>query len=49
MYVRSQKYGEFGHWLSDVSTLEVKNFDTFSLHMQYFELQTKNFNETPKC
>ena len=22
---------------------------THSLHMQYFQLQTKNFNETPKC
>ena len=28
MYVRSQKYEYFGHWLSDLSTLEVKNFDT---------------------
>ena len=28
MYVRSQKLGYFGHWLSDVNTLEMKNFDT---------------------
>ena len=46
MYVRSQKFGYFGHWLSDVNTLEMKNFDTHlvSFHMQYFQLQTKNFN-----
>ena len=49
MYVRSQKFGYFGHWLSDVNTLEMKNFDTFSLHMQDFQLQAKNFNKTPKC
>ena len=28
MYVRSQKFGYFGHWLSDVNTLQMKNFDT---------------------
>ena len=28
MYVRSQKFGYFGHWLSDVNTFEIKNFDT---------------------
>ena len=28
MYVHSQKFGYFGHWLSDVNTLEMKNFDT---------------------
>ena len=28
MYVRSQKFGYFGHWLSDVNTIEMKNFDT---------------------
>ena len=27
-YVRSQKFGYFGHWLSDKNTLEVKNFNT---------------------
>ena len=28
MYVRSQKFGYFEHWLSDVNTLEMKHFDT---------------------
>ena len=28
MYVRSPKYGIFGHWLSEVNTLEMKNFHT---------------------
>ena len=28
MYVRSQKFEYFGHWLSDVNTLQIKNFDT---------------------
>ena len=28
MYVRSQKFGYFGHWLSDVNALKMKNFDT---------------------
>ena len=28
MYVRSQKFGYLGHWLSDISTLQMKNFDT---------------------
>ena len=28
MYIRSQKFGNFRHWLSDVSTFEMKNFDT---------------------
>ena len=26
--VRSQEFGYFGHWLSDVNKLEMKNFDT---------------------
>ena len=42
------EFGYFGHWLSYKNTLEVKNFDTQS-HMQYFQSQTKTFNETPKC
>ena len=50
MYVRRQKYGYFGHCLSDVSTLEMKNFD---IHLVFIcntvQLQTKNFKETPKC
>ena len=28
MYVRSQEFGYFGHWLSNVNTLEMKTFDT---------------------
>ena len=28
MYVTSPKYGIFGHWLSEVNTLETKNFHT---------------------
>ena len=28
MYVNSQKFGYFGHWLSDVNTLEMKIFGT---------------------
>ena len=28
MYVRSQKFVYFGHWLSDVNTHEKKTFDT---------------------
>ena len=28
MYVRSQKFGYFGHWLSDANALETKSFDT---------------------
>ena len=35
MYVRSQKFGYIGHWSSDVNTLEMKNFNTFILHMNY--------------
>ena len=51
MYVNSQIYGYFGHWLSDVNTLEMKIFGTHLVFLlqQYFRLQTKNFNETPKC
>ena len=50
MSVHSQKFGYFGHWLSDVNTLEMKNFDTHLVFiLYYFQLQTKNFNETPKC
>ena len=42
MYVRSQKLGYFGHWLSDVNTLQMKNFDT---HL-FFICNT--FNYKPK-
>ena len=31
LYVHSQKFGYFRHWLSDKNTLEVKNFDTQSV------------------
>ena len=31
MYARSQKFGYFEHWLSDVNTVEMKNFDTLSV------------------
>ena len=42
MYVRSQKFGYFGHWLSDKNTLEVKNFDT---HLVFI---CKTLNYKPK-
>ena len=42
MYVRSQKFGYFGHWLSDVNTPEMKNFDT---HLVFI---CKTFNSEPK-
>ena len=28
MYLSSPIYGIFGHWLSEVNTLEIKKFDT---------------------
>ena len=42
MYVRSQKFGYFGHWLSHVNTLEMKNFDT---HLAFIR---NTFNYKPK-
>ena len=42
MYVRSQKLEYFGHWLSDVKTLEMKNFDT---HLVFI---CNTFNYKPK-
>ena len=42
MYVRSQKFGYIGHWLSDKNILEVKNFDT---HLVFI---CKTFNYKPK-
>ena len=42
MYVRSQKFRYIGHWLSDVNTLEMKNFDTYSVFIG------KTFNSEPK-
>ena len=40
--VRSQKFGYFGHWLSDVNTIEMKNFDT---HLVFIR---NTFNYKPK-
>ena len=45
MYVRSQKFGYFGHWLSDVNTLEMKNFDT---HLVFISIPNKKFQRNPK-
>ena len=42
MHVRSQKFGYFGHWLSHVNTLELKNFDS---HLVFI---CNNFNYKPK-
>ena len=42
MYVRSQKFGYFGQWLSDKNTLEIKNFDT---HLVFVR---NTFNNKPK-
>ena len=42
MYVRSKKFEYFGHWLSDVNTLQIKNFDT---HLDFI---CKTFNYKPK-
>ena len=45
MYVRSQKFGYFGHWLSDVNTLEMKNFDT---HLVFISITNQKFQRNPK-
>ena len=42
MYVRSQKFGYFGHCLSDKNTLEMKHFDT---HLVFI---CNTFNYKPK-
>ena len=42
MYVRSQKFGYFGQWLSDLNTFEMKNFDT---HLVFI---CNTFNYKPK-
>ena len=44
MYVRSQKFGYFGHWLSDVDTLKVKmkHSDTYLVFI------CNTFNYKPK-
>ena len=45
MYVRSQEFGYFGHWLSDVNTLEMKNFDT---HLSLYAITNQKFQRNPK-
>ena len=42
MYVHSEKFEYFGHWLSDVNTLQIKDFDTHSVFI------CKTFNYKPK-
>ena len=41
-YVRSQKFGYFGHWLSDVNTLAMEKIDT---HLVFI---CSTFNYKPK-
>ena len=45
MYVRSQKFVYFGHWLSDASTIEMKNFDT---HLVFISITNQQFQPNPK-
>ena len=49
MYVHSQKFGYFGHWLSDVNTLEMKNFDTHLVFIAILSITNQKFQRTPKC
>ena len=42
MYVRGQKFGYFGHWLSDLNTVEMKNFGT---HLVFI---CQKFQRNPK-
>ena len=51
MYVSSQKFGYFGGWLSDVNTLEMKNFDTrlvFICNTLNFSITNQKFQGKPK-
>ena len=48
MYVRSQKFGYFGHWLSDVSTLQMKNFDTHLVFIRNAFNYKPKFQRNPK-
>ena len=49
MHVRSQKFGYIGHWLSDVNTLDMKNFDTHVYSSYAILLITnKKFQRNPK-
>ena len=48
MHVRSQKYGHFaGHWLSDINTIEVKNFDIQSSYA-VLSITNQTFQRNPK-
>ena len=49
MYVRSQKFEYFGHWLSDVNTLEMKNFDTHLVFIcKKISITNQKFQQNPK-
>ena len=48
MYVHSQKFGYFGHWLSDVNTLEMKNFDTHLVFIAILSITNQKFQRNPK-
>ena len=45
MYVHSQKLGYFRHWLSDVNTLDMKNFDT---HLVFTSITNQKFQRNPR-
>ena len=47
LYVRSQTFGYFGHWLSDKNTLEVKNFDTQSSYAR-LSITNQKFQRNPR-
>ena len=48
MYVHSQKFGYFGHWLSDVNRLEMKNFDTHLVFIAILSITNQKFQRNPK-
>ena len=50
MYVRSQKFGYFGHWLSEVNTLEIKHFDTYLVFIcnTFISITNQKFQGNPK-
>ena len=48
MYVHSQKFGYFRHWLSDVNTLEMKNFDTHLVFIAMLSIANQTFQRNPK-
>ena len=43
-----QKFGYFGHWLSDVNTLEMKNFDKYSVFICKLYIANQKFQPNPK-